>query len=158
MSLSSMWDKGFKLVERDGITAAVISNNKILLIRRRNMPFLMSHPNMWLLVSGAKERNETHLDAAYREIEEELGIGKQHLKLIGFIKNILLIEDRWRKMWYNDFYVFRSDTNVIRFGGMENKEYRWVTLTEFKGYDDPKRAEADYDRIIELIHKVLLRR
>ncbi len=54
---------------RQAVSAAIIRNNKIVLIRRENEPFF----NKWCFPGGKIEEGETYYDATVREIYEELG-------------------------------------------------------------------------------------
>jgi len=55
---------------RVGVGAVVISDGKILLIKRRNPP----SANMWSLPGGHVEPGESIFECAVRELEEETGI------------------------------------------------------------------------------------
>jgi ADP-ribose pyrophosphatase YjhB (NUDIX family) len=54
---------------RQAVSAAIIRDNKIVLIRRENEPYL----NQWCFPGGKIEEGETYYDATIREITEELG-------------------------------------------------------------------------------------
>ena len=55
---------------RLAVSAIIFKNNKILLIRRENEPYL----NRWCFPGGKIENNETYIDATIREVKEEIGI------------------------------------------------------------------------------------
>ena len=61
------------------VDGAIIKNNKILLIKRRNEPF----KDRWALPGGFVEYNEKTEDAVKREIHEETGLKTNIKKLIG---------------------------------------------------------------------------
>jgi 8-oxo-dGTP diphosphatase len=62
---------GIKKFYRQAVSAAIIRDNKIVLIKRENEPFL----NKWCFPGGKIEEGETYYDATIREMREELGMG-----------------------------------------------------------------------------------
>jgi 8-oxo-dGTP diphosphatase len=58
---------------------AILKENKILLIKRKNNPF----KNMWALPGGFVEYNEKVEDAVIREVLEETGLNTKIIDLIG---------------------------------------------------------------------------
>ncbi len=61
------------------VDGAVVKNNEILLIKRKNNPF----KNKWALPGGFVEYNENVEDAVIREIKEETGLNTKIKKLVG---------------------------------------------------------------------------
>jgi mutator protein MutT len=55
---------------RQAVSAAIIRDNKIVLIKRENEPYL----NKWCFPGGKIEEGETYNEATIREMREELGI------------------------------------------------------------------------------------
>ncbi|MGI0141422.1 MAG: NUDIX domain-containing protein [Candidatus Micrarchaeales archaeon] len=119
----------YKLVNAQGVTIAIVNNGKILLIKRVNFP-LISNPGIWFLVQGGKKRGEDYLNTAYREVQEEVSIGKEHLKLL-FEKDDVLMFDAIKKkhMWKNKFYIFHTDAPVVKIN-YESQAYRWANFSE----------------------------
>ena len=112
------------------------SQNQVLLIKRLNDPFKDS----WALPGGFIEMDETLIDSAYRELNEETGI-----------KNIDLIElatygspgrdPRGRTITILFGGIFNNSDKVI--AGDDAKEANWFALDEL-----PKLA-FDHKQIIE---------
>lgn len=61
------------------VDGAIIKNNNILLIKRKNNPY----KNCWALPGGFVEYGERTEDAVIREIKEETGLKTSIKKLIG---------------------------------------------------------------------------
>ena len=68
-----------KIVHRKGVSALIVNeNNEFLLVN------LSSFEDKYFAIpGGGVEQGETLEDAAYREMHEELGIGKRSLQLVG---------------------------------------------------------------------------
>ncbi len=126
--------KDYKSVKSEGIIAVIIWRDKVLLLKRRNIPFIFN-PGIWSFVTGSKKRNEDYISAAYREIHEETGIKKNELKLLRKQANITLFDPKKRKKWSNCFLIFRSETGIVKIN-IENSGWRWAELDEIrKGKD-----------------------
>ena len=61
------------------VDGAILKENKILLVKRKNNPF----KNMWALPGGFVEYNEKVEDAVVREVLEETGLNTKIIDLIG---------------------------------------------------------------------------
>ncbi len=111
------------------MTAIIINRNKILLLKRRNVP-IITNPGIWSFLSGARDVNERYIETAYREIREESGIDRRSLNLL--FKERMLIADRKRGiMWLNWVFIFRSNTGIVRLD-YENSRYRWATIGQIE--------------------------
>jgi 8-oxo-dGTP pyrophosphatase MutT (NUDIX family) len=118
------------VISADGVACVVINRSKILLLKRRNVPFI-SNPGIWAFVMGGIERGEDYLETAYREIKEETDIDKKQLTLLYGPKRVNIVYKKKNLMWSNNFYIFRSTTNKVKLD-LENSAYRWATFDEIK--------------------------
>ncbi|MGC8710016.1 MAG: NUDIX domain-containing protein [Candidatus Micrarchaeia archaeon] len=125
-----MMCKEYGEAERPGIIAIVLSNEKLLLLKRRNFPFI-SNPNIWTFVSGGIKRDEDYEHAAYRELFEETGLAKGDLKKIEGPLNVKLFDPRKKICWANKAYIFTTSSNKIKLN-IENSAYRWATIKEIE--------------------------
>lgn len=116
-----------------GITAVIIYKNRVLLLKRRNVPVILN-PGIWAFLSGGREKAEKYIETAYREITEESGISRERLSLL--YKSRVLMTDRKRGiMWQNALFIFRSSTNTVRLD-YENSRYRWASIKELENEVD----------------------
>ena len=121
----------YKLVEGDGITAAIVHRQKVLLVKRVNIP-IISNPGIWTFVMGKRNSGETHIETAYREIEEEVRLGRVDLEPVLQLDEVLMFDAvRKRKMWKNSFFIFRTENPSIRIN-YENTHFRWAELPELE--------------------------
>lgn len=124
-------------------SAMIVHGDKVLLLFHHKM-------HIWLPPAGHVELNETPIEALYREVEEEVGLTQDHLRLIlPYDDNLKLERDPAQNTVlpipfdmdvhavnenghrHIDFaYIMASDTDVVRpeEGGAEKLE--WFTLEE----------------------------
>jgi 8-oxo-dGTP pyrophosphatase MutT (NUDIX family) len=138
----------YKAVRKDGIIAAIIYKKKVLLLKRRNLPIILN-PGIWAFLSGGKEKGESYLSVAYREVEEEISIKKQSLKLL-YHTIVTETEPRLKQKWPNHFYIFLSSTNKITLD-IENSDYRWATMRELRNHVNYTNVFIGEDQILDKI-------
>jgi len=63
-----------------GVFSVILENNKVLLVKRKDLP-------LWDLPGGRLESNESFIDCAVREAEEETGYKIEVVKNIGYYFN-----------------------------------------------------------------------
>ncbi len=146
--------KPFK--SHDGSTSVIIHKGKILLLKRRSLPFIVN-PGIWWFPGGHRERGETYADAAYREIEEETGIKKTNLILLVRPEKMRILELKNGRLWENMFFIFYSKTNRIKLD-IENKKYRWAAFNELVEEKNFTNAFADRTLGLKVIKKQLKRK
>lgn len=94
---------------------------------------------------GGLEEGESVEDAAYREIQEEIGITKESLELIGISKTPLqfifkrgaMVRDGREYIGSErHFFAFRflGNDNEIKLQENEVRAYKWVTYSDLKDY------------------------
>ena len=98
----------------------------------------------WQMPQGGIEDNESPKDAAFRELKEETGIKKKHIKIILESKNWLrydLPEELISKLWNGKFVgqkqkwfameFFGSDTDInINTKFPEFSQWKWMTADQ----------------------------
>lgn len=106
----------------------IISKEGKLLLAQRSAN-KRTDPLKWECTGGSVLYNEEPIDAAIREVSEELG-----LKLN---KNEIKLFDNQRRDWYHDFYFAyyvikdKDIINKIKFTDGEAIDKKWVTRREF---------------------------
>lgn len=145
--------EGYKLARMDGITAAIVNEGRLLVLKRRSIPFI-TDPGRWEFVSGSRKRKESHDDAAYREILEETGIPRGRLTLAAKLDRVVKTDARGAIRFENSFYVFCSGTDGVRLN-IENSRYRWATYGDIVAHRDYTNVFLNERPILKLIKEVL---
>ncbi|MFI5412478.1 MAG: NUDIX domain-containing protein [Candidatus Micrarchaeales archaeon] len=139
--------------KRDGSTMVVISKKKILLLKRRNLPFILV-PGIWWFPAGRREESEEYIETAYRELEEETGIRKEHLKLISKPQKVKLIDTKRNKTWENMLFVFSSKTQKVKLS-IENPGYKWVSMSNLENEEDFTNVFLKKKQSLNIIKKAI---
>ena len=126
---------------RKGVSALIVNNkNEFLLVN------LESFENKFFAVpGGGVEQGETLEDAVYREIYEELGIGKKTLQFIGQSNIPIKFKFKVIKMTRDGknyegseryFFGFRfvGSDNEIKLQEGEVRTYKWIPFVQLKDY------------------------
>ena len=111
------------------VTAIIIKDNKLLLLKRNQEPFLGQWDLPGGYISGEKETPE---EALTREIKEEFGIDDVKLT---FIKN-LPAQAQWKEKKYatlNNFYLTEINGEIKL--NEENSEFNFVNLKSINSKD-----------------------
>jgi putative (di)nucleoside polyphosphate hydrolase len=118
---------------RKGVSALIINkNNEVLLV---NLQSFATH--FFAIPGGGVDKDEELIDAAYREINEELGIKKESLK---FIKS----SDESIKVIYKEKKITRDG---IEYDGME----RFFFGFRFTGQDSEIVLQPEEVRICKWV-------
>lgn len=65
-----------------GVMIFLLWGNRFFLILRDNKPEI-ANPDTWCPVTGGVEEGENFLEAVHRELEEEIGLIPEHLRVLG---------------------------------------------------------------------------
>ena len=126
---------------RKGVSAIIINNkNEFLLVN------LESFENKYFAIpGGGVEKEETLIDAAYRELDEELGIKPGLLQFVGQSNTTVKFKFKEIKMNRDGIEYEGSERYFFgfRFGGTNNeiktkkeevRSYKWVPFVQLKDY------------------------
>jgi putative (di)nucleoside polyphosphate hydrolase len=126
---------------RKGVSALIINKKQEFLL----VNLISFEPQFFAIPGGGLEGDESLLDAAYREIEEEIGIAKKSLEYVGQCKEPLSFKFKTIKLNRDGkeykgseryFFGFRftgSDDEII-LQESEVRAYKWVSFTNLKDY------------------------
>lgn len=143
----------YRMVRRDGITAIIINKGRLLLVKRRALPFIMD-PGAWSFATGGRRRGETYDETAYREVEEETGIGRSSLTLLAKRKNVMKFESRKRERYFNNLYIMHSGTRKVRLN-IENSDFRWAPFDDVRMQRRYTNVFLNERSILQLLKRVL---
>ena len=143
----------YKSVERDGVTVVIINNGRLLVLKRRAIPFIVD-PGEWEFVSGSRKKGESHDQAAYREVLEETGIHKGRLTLMARRARTAKTDVKKKVRFTNTLYVFLSGTDQVKLN-IENSRYRWATYEDVSQHRNYANVFLSERSILRLIRSAL---
>jgi len=112
------------------VSAAIIRNGKVLVVRRARQPAL----NFYTLPGGAVEPGETLFNAVVREVREETSLDIEPVALAGH-REVIVRDDQGR---VERHFVILSFAARWRGGepvlNAELDDARWLDLAELSGY------------------------
>ena len=115
------------------ITAFIINNNKILILKRSDK--VRSMRGLWSGISGIIENNEIPIKRAKIEILEEVGIKKSKINLIKSIEKIKITSPQYENHEWEVFpFLFETKETEIKLN-WENSEHKWINVNELKNYE-----------------------
>lgn len=126
---------------RKGVSAIIINKkNEFLLVNLESF-----EDKYFAIPGGGVEQEETLEDAVYRELNEELGIEKKHLKVVGqsnipvrFKFKVIKMNRDGRDYEGSERYFFgfkfTGDEKTIIPNPGEVRSYKWVTHSELKNH------------------------
>ena len=140
------------------INAFVQHKGKLLLLKRSQE--VGTHRGMWNCVGGYIKSDlqsngelkvkESPVKRARHEIEEELGIKKEDLKLIDQAEPVDWVDDTSDKTWRIHYFLFESKTNKVKLD-WEHTEFRWVKPNQIKKYKNIIGLEPNLKRLMKKI-------
>ena len=132
------------------VSAAIIRNGRVLLVRRARQPAL----NLYTLPGGAVEAGETLFEAVAREVREETSLDIEPVALAGH-REVIVRDDQGR---VERHFVILSFAARWRDGepvlNDELDDARWVDPEELAGY----RTTDGLAEIVAAAVKLLARR
>ncbi len=159
---SDVSSKERKLLFRKGVSALIMNNkNEFLLV---NLESFKNH--FFAIPGGGLDGNESTSDAVYREIQEELGITRQSLELVGACEESLKLIFKTKKLQRDGIeydgseryffgFKFIGNDGEIKLQEGEVRSYKWVSYGELKNYllfDD--QLKNTQEKILELFSSV----
>jgi dATP pyrophosphohydrolase len=137
------------------IFAETECGREFLLLKR-----VASHGGFWQSVTGSLEGEETHVEAAIREVGEETGITARAEDLIDLmLVNTFEIAPQWRAKYapgvtHNEEVCFalKVDKCEVRIDSVEHDAWAWIDYDTAMGmlhWESNKRALASVARIFE---------
>lgn len=126
------------------VSGLIVHDGKVLVLKHKR------YSDFWFLPGGHIELNETPIEALYREINEEVGIGNKDLRLVE-VKPILPTADRSTSIpipfdinihptdgvhkHIDLCYVLHSATDIVKPGAGESQVWSWLNEFEIDDFD-----------------------
>jgi len=127
------------VILRKVVTSFLKKGDMIAIFRRSGK--VSTYRGKWAGISGSVESDESPEEAALREIEEEVGIGRERLSLIKSGKPLYVRDGKTVWKVYPFLWELKGcdEINI----DWEHSEYRWIKPEALKNYDTvPKLYET----------------
>jgi 8-oxo-dGTP diphosphatase len=122
------------------VVAAIICNDvgRILIAKRQSH---QTHPGYWELPGGKLEPNETHAQALYRELLEEIGIKVQQAERYWSHQH----DYDKKSVHLTVYWVQQYQGEAV---GAEGQEVRWVNRADLSQYAFPAANQVLIEKLI----------
>ncbi|HMK84161.1 MAG TPA: NUDIX domain-containing protein, partial [Candidatus Bathyarchaeia archaeon] len=126
------------------VTSFLTTEQGILILRRSQK--VGTHRGKWSAVSGHLEGEEEPLQRAVTEIQEELGLTREEVKLVRAGQILRAFDQETDTVWIIHPFLFEARSNRVELD-WENTEYRWVNQKNLDSYQTVPRLREAYDRV-----------
>ena len=118
--------------------------DKLLLLRRSDR--VSTYQGLWASVSGYLE-SESPLEQAYREIEEEVGLHRNEVRLLAQGEPLVAVDETIDTRWTVHPFLFEVlQPERVRLD-WEHVESRWVRIEEMGGLETVPSLEEALGRV-----------
>ena len=110
------------------VTCLLINNeDKLLILKRSNQ--VRTYNGMWGGVAGYVEKNEKPIETAYKELREEVALGKKDVELINEfdVEKFSDVYKGVRYDWAIFPFLFRTRKKSKLHIDWEHTDYRWIS-------------------------------
>lgn len=114
------------------VTSFLEHDGKILILRRSDKVRTMKHK--WAGISGYIEEDETALESALKEIQEEVGLKKEDVKLVRAAEPLEVPDTERDTLWIVHPHLFKTSNTNIRLD-WEHDQYKWIDPEDIANYD-----------------------
>ncbi len=114
------------------VTAFLEHDGKILILKRSDKVRTMK--DKWAGISGYIEQNETALERALKEIEEEVGLKKEDVKFVRAGEPLQVPDKERDILWIVYSHLFKTSNVNIKLD-WEHDEYKWIDPADIANYD-----------------------
>jgi len=114
------------------VTSFLEHDGKILILRRSDKVRTMKHK--WAGISGYIEEDETALESALKEIQEEVGLKKEDVKLVKVAEPLEVPDTERDTLWIVHPHLFKTSNTNIRLD-WEHDQYKWIDPEDIANYD-----------------------
>ncbi|MEE9116406.1 MAG: NUDIX domain-containing protein [Thermoplasmata archaeon] len=129
------------LEETHVVTSFIENEGGILILKRSEL--VGAYQGLWAGVSGYLEENETPLERAVKEIEEEIGLENPELVVEG--EPVMSRDDT--RIWVIHPYMFHSDSREVTLD-WEHTDQRWISPSSIDEFDTVPRLSRTLESVV----------
>jgi translation initiation factor 2B subunit (eIF-2B alpha/beta/delta family)/ADP-ribose pyrophosphatase YjhB (NUDIX family) len=129
---------------REVVTSFLQQGPLILLLRRSNQ--VGTYQGKWAAVSGFLEENESPIERAKTEINEEVGLTSADIRLVRTGEPLRVYDPENDTVWIVNPFLFNACQSTIRVD-RETSQHKWVDPDELANYETVPRLKQTFDRV-----------
>jgi len=114
------------------VTSFLEHDGKVLILRRSDNVRTMK--GKWAGISGYIEENETALERALKEIQEEVGLHKEDVQPVRTGKPLQVPDKERDILWIVHPHLFKTSNTNIKLD-WEHDQYKWIDPEDIANYD-----------------------
>ena len=126
------------------VTSFLTTEGKILLLRRSEK--VGTHQGKWSGVSGYLEGSEEPVQRAQTEIQEELDLTRDQIRLIRTGESLRAFDESTETVWVVHPFLFEANSKNLHLD-WENSEYKWVDPDDLRTYQTVPKLHETFDRV-----------
>lgn len=126
------------------VTSFLTTEGKILLLRRSAK--VGTHQGKWSGVSGYLEGSEEPVQRAQTEIQEELGLTRDQIRLVRAGEVLRAFDESTETVWVIHPFLFEANSKSLHLD-WENSEYKWIDPIELRAYQTVPKLHETFDRV-----------
>tara|TARA_B100000029_G_scaffold96821_1_gene87022 strand:- start:1043 stop:1447 length:405 start_codon:yes stop_codon:yes gene_type:complete len=121
------------------VTSFLKNDEKILILKRSDNVKTMK--KLWSGVSGIIENNEEPLERAKIEIQEEVGMKENEIKLVKSADDMKISSPQYKNhQWHVFPFLFETDLVQVNLN-WENSDFKWILPENLRDFDTVPNLE-----------------
>lgn len=124
------------------IVNCVIENRSRILLLKRSQE--SKYPREWSGISGKVEENEEPLETAFEQIKEQVGLGKDKIRLVKEVDPLKFTGGG--RNWIIHMFLFKSKNREVEVSS-KYTDHKWMSPRSIEKYDTVPK----FKKILELL-------
>ncbi|MHC1591495.1 MAG: NUDIX domain-containing protein [Candidatus Helarchaeales archaeon] len=134
-------------VVKEVVTNFLMHDGKILIVKRSSQ--VSTYQGRWAGISGYIETSDqSSLDRAIIEIEEETGLNRSEIKLIKKGEPLRIEDSENDRIWIVHPFLWEIPSKDVKLD-WENVELKWIEPEEIKNFETVPNLKETLDRVLK---------